>query len=146
MTLKIDRDKNRFRDIVRGMNATSNERSPGRRTGRTSRLAGVGLTAAVLAVVGGGLAAIAWASEPYGLAMSAGAPPLSVLVEPAELRAGYTVAREFIGTVEARRESRVGFEIGGQVSAVLFDEGDLVERGDVMRIIHNGMEKLPTLM
>ena len=50
-------------------------------------------------------------------------------VAPAD---GYTVQREFAGRVEAARHSAVGFEIGGQLAAVLVDEGDRVAAGDTL--------------
>lgn len=48
---------------------------------------------------------------------------------------GYTVTREFVGRVEARRESRVGFELDGLVSSVLVEEGDFVEKGKVIAVL-----------
>jgi RND family efflux transporter MFP subunit len=45
---------------------------------------------------------------------------------------GYVVRREFAGRVEAARDSAVGFEIGGQLAAVLVDEGDRVAAGEVL--------------
>lgn len=50
-------------------------------------------------------------------------------VAPAD---GYVVRREFAGRVEAARDSAVGFEIGGQLAAVLVDEGDRVAAGEVL--------------
>lgn len=57
---------------------------------------------------------------------------LPVLTTRARLQKRYSVRREFVGRVEARRESRVGFELGGMVSKILADEGDLVKAGEVL--------------
>lgn len=45
---------------------------------------------------------------------------------------GYAVQRQFVGRIEARRQSRVGFELGGLVTKLLVDEGELVEPGQVI--------------
>jgi multidrug efflux pump subunit AcrA (membrane-fusion protein) len=42
------------------------------------------------------------------------------------------VAREFVGRVEARRQSRLSLELGGLVTSVRFDEGDDVKQGDMI--------------
>ncbi|MDJ0701353.1 MAG: efflux RND transporter periplasmic adaptor subunit [Woeseiaceae bacterium] len=44
----------------------------------------------------------------------------------------YQVQREFIGRVEATRQSQVGFELGGELRRVRVDEGDTVRAGDVL--------------
>lgn len=48
---------------------------------------------------------------------------------------GYVVKREFVGRVEARRESRVGFELDGLISAVLAEDGEFVEKGQVLAVL-----------
>jgi RND family efflux transporter MFP subunit len=101
-------------------------RGNGSRPGRIARGA---LTILVVAGVAGGLVAIGGTVEPYGSVLPQPTPPLAVAVERAEERAGYEVVREFVGVVEARRESAVGFELGGEVIAVHFDEGAFVEAG-----------------
>ncbi len=45
---------------------------------------------------------------------------------------GYDVQRQFVGRIEAKRESRVGFELGGLVTALFVDEGEVVEPGQVI--------------
>lgn len=47
----------------------------------------------------------------------------------------YAVRREFAGRVEARRESRVGFELGGKVASVLVNDGEFVEEGQVLAVL-----------
>ena len=44
----------------------------------------------------------------------------------------YQVRREFIGRVEATRQSQVGFELGGELRRVHVDEGDTVSAGAVL--------------
>lgn len=57
---------------------------------------------------------------------------LSVAVIPATLVPGYTVPRAFVGRIEARRESQVGFELPGLVIDVGVDEGDTIRKGQVI--------------
>lgn len=45
---------------------------------------------------------------------------------------GYTRRREFTGRVEAARESRVGFELGGALAEVAVDEGERIDAGAVL--------------
>ena len=45
---------------------------------------------------------------------------------------GYEVERRYIGVVESRRRSLTGFELGGTVAEVYFDEGDRVGTGDIL--------------
>lgn len=106
----------------------TNPTSPTRR----QRLVKGALTTIVLGTVAGGLAAIGAATEPYGSVLPQPTPPVAVAVEPALERSGYEIAREFVGVVEARRESPVGFELGGEVAAVLLEEGDFIEAGAVI--------------
>lgn len=57
---------------------------------------------------------------------------LSVAVMPATLVPGYAVQRSFVGRIEARRESRVGFELPGLVTEVRVDEGDVIRKDQVI--------------
>ena len=108
------------------------EKETDRRPHRPRRLSRPVVTAVVVALVSGGLAAIGGAADPYGSVLPEPTPPVAVAVQAVAHRPGYEVARAFVGVVEARRESRVGFELGGKVAAVLFDEGDFVEAGEVV--------------
>ncbi|MCZ6889633.1 MAG: efflux RND transporter periplasmic adaptor subunit, partial [Gammaproteobacteria bacterium] len=83
-------------------------------------IASVGLVAA-------GLGLIAATVEPYGRIHGEGVAPLVVSTIAAQQQSGYSVAREFVGVVEARRESRVGFELGGLVTELHVDDGDFIE-------------------
>ena len=60
----------------------------------------------------------------------ASALPVSVLL--AQEGAGYDVARSFVGRVEARRESDIGFELAGLLNAVTVDDGATVAAGDTL--------------
>ena len=99
---------------------------------RKQRLMRAAVTTTVVAAVAGGLAAIGGATVPYGSVIPKATPPIAVAVEAVAYRHGFEVAREFVGMVEARRESDVGFELGGQVAAVWFDDGDSIEAGAVI--------------
>lgn len=57
---------------------------------------------------------------------------LSVAAMPANLVPGYAVPRAFVGRIEARRESRVGFELPGLVTEVRVDEGDIIRKHQVI--------------
>ena len=54
---------------------------------------------------------------------------LLVRVQHAVAVSEYTVMREFIGRVEATRQSQVGFELAGEVLELMVDEGDSVTAG-----------------
>ena len=84
-------------------------------------------TLLVVATVIGTLAVIGMKAEPYGPANGEQVPPVVVAVEEARKLDGYSVAREFVGVVEARRESGIGFQLAGEIAAILVDEGDEVE-------------------
>ena len=87
-----------------------------------------------LIVIGvlGCLGFIGASTQPYGLADGEGVPQLNVRFISARHEAGYTVSRDYIGMVEARWESELGFELGGKLSAIHVDEGDRVHSGDVL--------------
>ena len=44
----------------------------------------------------------------------------------------YLVRRSFVGRIEARRSTDTGFELGGAVLRILFDEGDAVAKGQML--------------
>ena len=60
---------------------------------------------------------------------------LLVDVETAYPASDYAVEREFVGRVEATRQSRVGFELGGELLMVAVDEGDEVAAGQVLAVL-----------
>lgn len=61
-----------------------------------------------------------------------GVEPLKVEWMPLQLETGYDVTRWFIGRVEAKQESDLGFEVAGAIQSVVVDEGDLIEAGEVV--------------
>lgn len=61
-----------------------------------------------------------------------GSEPLRVNTYLVKWEDGYTVKRSFVGRVEARRSSDLGFEIGGMVREVLVEEGQSVKAGQVI--------------
>ncbi len=111
-----------------------------RRTRRTraaerlgqARLGPLAATVVTLAAVAGGLAAVGMSTEPYGRIDGEKVPPVVVAIRPAKHLDSYEVTREFVGVVEARRESRIGFEFGGEIAEILVDDGDFVEAGTVV--------------
>ena len=58
--------------------------------------------------------------------------PTSVATITVEAAAGYEQTSRYTGRVEARLDSRVGFEVGGLLADVLVDEGATVSRGDIL--------------
>ncbi len=101
------------------------KRNGGRFRAALVSIAAVGLVAASLGF-------IAATVEPYGRIDGEGVAPLVVSTIAAQHQPGYGVSREFVGVVEARRESRVGFELGGLVTELHFDDGDFIEARQVI--------------
>jgi RND family efflux transporter MFP subunit len=60
------------------------------------------------------------------------APRTPVGVMSVELTPGYTVTRRFTGQVEAAARTDLGFELGGRITQVLVEEGDVVVAGAVL--------------
>ncbi len=58
--------------------------------------------------------------------------PTSVETIPVAAAEGYEQASRYTGRVEARLDSRVGFEVGGLLAGVLVDEGATVSRGETL--------------
>ena len=83
-----------------------------------------------LGLMGGGIAALHLRAEAEPATVAN--PPVRVAVRPVRLEAGYDVTERFAGRLEPARETRLAFERAGLVTAVLFEEGDRVERGAVV--------------
>ncbi len=98
---------------------------------RASRARAVFSAVVVLAIVAGvaGFARFA-APEPVERTEGPGVEPLLVETLSVEWRGSFTVTRSFVGRVEARQRTDLGFEIPGTIDAVLVDEGDTVRAGD----------------
>lgn len=60
------------------------------------------------------------------------APVLAVATQAARLEPGYQVPREFVGRVEPHRQSQLGLEVGGLLTTVHCDEGEIVSQGDLI--------------
>ena len=96
------------------------------------RLAPKVITVVVLSVVGAGLVAIGASTEPYGAINAEDNSSLVVSAESITRQDSYRIRREYVGIVEARRESRVGFELSGKITELLVDEGDNIQSGEVL--------------
>ena len=57
---------------------------------------------------------------------------LPVTTITAQFDDSYPVERSFVGRIEARRESDVGFELAGLVASVMVDDGAVVKAGQVL--------------
>ena len=90
------------------------------------------ITVVVLSVVGAGLVAIGASTEPYGEINAEDNSSLVVSAESITRQDSYQIRREYVGIVEARRESRVGFELSGKIKELLADEGDTIQSGEVL--------------
>ena len=53
-------------------------------------------------------------------------------VQQAAYQEAYQMRREFVGQVQARQSSAIGFELSGLLERVAVDEGDVVKTGDVL--------------
>jgi RND family efflux transporter MFP subunit len=99
-----------------------------------------GLTLTATLLVCGGAAAAVFAG--FSLIAAEGeavqtetAPRMAVGVMSVELTPGYTVTRRFTGQVEAAARTDLGFELGGRITKVLVDEGDVVAEGAVLALL-----------
>jgi RND family efflux transporter MFP subunit len=61
-----------------------------------------------------------------------GAPLTTVAVMTVTQEPGYDVTRRFTGQIEAAARTDLGFELGGRVTEVLVEEGDVVPAGAVL--------------
>jgi RND family efflux transporter MFP subunit len=84
--------------------------------------------AAAAAVIGGFSLITAEGDAAAGVA----APRTSVGVMSVEMAQGYTVTRRFTGQIEAAARTDLGFELGGRITEVLVEEGDVVAAGTVL--------------
>lgn len=61
-----------------------------------------------------------------------GAPRMTVAVMTVEYELGYDVTRRFTGQVEAAARTDLGFELGGRVTEIMVEEGDVIPAGAVV--------------
>lgn len=99
------------------------------RSGLTA-LVTLSVAGAAAAAVMGGVALIGARGE--GRAALMAAPPLQVDVLQIEMVQGYDVTRRFIGQIEAATRADLAFELGGRITEVLVEEGDVVAPGSVL--------------
>lgn len=95
----------------------------------------------VAAAFAAGLAVVAFSAGALGTSHIP-APQdrlLGVQVMEAEAQRAYPVERRFVGRVEARRESDVGFELPGLVAAVHVDDGAVVAEGQVLATLDTAL-------
>lgn len=94
-------------------------------------------TAGVLALIALGVAGFGLTvhSIPAVVEDGPGQESPVVATEAVRWQEGYEVTRYFVGRIEARQESDLGFELGGMVREVRVDEGDLVNAGDVVAVL-----------
>jgi membrane fusion protein, multidrug efflux system len=104
--------------------------------------AAIGLTLLTsLAVVGSTLGAatlLGGCSEVAASTEAAEAAPMPVGVFVAQEVSHYAITQSFTGTARSRRDARLGFERGGLVARVRVEEGDRVERGQVVAVLDTG--------
>ncbi|MEM7777016.1 MAG: efflux RND transporter periplasmic adaptor subunit [Pseudomonadota bacterium] len=95
---------------------------------RLANMIGVVTASALcIAAMAGGIALLQARAAAEGSVKSN--PPISVETARFTRQASYKVAQTFIGRLEATRETRLAFELGGTVQSVDVDEGDRIERG-----------------
>lgn len=94
---------------------------------RSATVGGLALIASGVAVFGRTVHSISAVVEG-----GPGQEPLVVATDAVQWQDGYEVTRYFVGRIEARQESDLGFELGGMVRDVLVEEGDLVQAGAVV--------------
>lgn len=93
----------------------------------------VAITLAVFAGAAAGVhAGLSVLSGRTDAAPGAQAQPTPVGVMQVEATDGYRVTRRFTGQIEAAARTDMGFELGGRVTHMLVEEGDLVAAGAVL--------------
>ncbi|MET1413605.1 efflux RND transporter periplasmic adaptor subunit [Roseibium sp. HPY-6] len=65
----------------------------------------------------------------------AAAPLVEVRSIAPEFRTGYDVSRSFVGRIEPARRTDLGFELSGTIREIAFDEGDTLQKGDVIAVL-----------
>ena len=78
------------------------------------------------------LLGLLWASVPGEVKADAGPTLTSVETFPVQSENGYTTRRVFVGRIEAARKSDLAFEVAGLVQELHSEEGDRVEKGQVL--------------
>ena len=98
-----------------------------------SRAATLALTLLVLGVaMGSVVASLSLISAEADASSGEAAPVTTVAAMTVELEQQYSVIRRFTGQIEAAARADLGFELGGRVTEVLVEEGDVVPAGAVL--------------
>lgn len=138
--------RNRMSEVLPKSNGSAtargerNSRAPGRQRlqheGRTAlslglsskvRRLAMGVAAAALLVAGAGFAVMA--NSETESKTPAAPRVLAVQTIAVESVSAYQVARQYTGTIVARRTSQLGFELAGKLEQLYVDEGDSVVAG-----------------
>ena len=113
------------------MRSTSNDAEDHSRPRPWRRIAG-------MMVVGSSLIGLAFGGT-AALQMRANAeippqmnPPVSVSTKSVKMTDHYEVEEHFAGRLEPVRQTRLAFERGGKVNAILFEEGETIAEGNVV--------------
>lgn len=99
---------------------------------RRARLLGGTALIGALAVGAVSFATGTIAANTVRIAVDEAATPLTVQVARIALQDTYTVPQDFIGVLEPRQDTGLGFESGGTLAEVLVDEGAMVAKGQVL--------------
>ncbi len=113
----------------------TDERPSCRRTARLFKV--IGRTAVTLTFIACSALAIHIGASELGRRAEAAAEPAAasivpVSTSPVTLETEYTVRRTFIGQVEAQKTTSLSFELPGRLDNLTVDEGDHVEKGDIL--------------
>ncbi|WP_334029267.1 efflux RND transporter periplasmic adaptor subunit [Alteromonas sp. P256] len=76
--------------------------------------------------------------KPFGVSLNESELSIaqSVNIETVKYQENYILSRDFIGQVEAAQTSHIGFEIFGTVAQIKVDEGDAVNKGDIIATLN----------
>ena len=103
------------------------------------RSATLAVTLLVIGGAGGGvIAGLTLIASKADAIPTATAPQTTVSVMRVVPEPGYGVTRRFTGQVEAAARTDLGFELGGRVTEVLVEEGDIVPAGAVLARLDTG--------
>jgi RND family efflux transporter MFP subunit len=96
-----------------------------------TRLVRAAVSSAVVLTVGAGVVGfgVLAAPEPAPRTEGPGLEPLLVEALAVEWEDAFTITRSFVGRVEARQETDLGFEIPGTIDEILVEEGDAIPAG-----------------
>lgn len=95
-------------------------------------LAVAGLAAGLVAL---GAQGIARGAAPPDASRLTAAAPVPVQVVAVQPEPGHGITRRFAGQIEPPRETALAFEIGGRLTAVLADEGDVLPAGAALALL-----------